>query len=91
MFGLGNCKQLSWKHAIIFYSDAHGGKLGKFKNYFPPSTNEHDFKIDGEWSYRRPDNNKEMRLIRQEGTELPQDGFFAIECLSKNKIIVDGK
>lgn len=81
-FELGNCKQLSRKHCEIFFADKHGGRIGKSK------TNEDDedkaMKIDGDWSYTPHANRRKNDAAKEEFN-------FAIKCLSKNKIIVDGE
>jgi len=69
----------------------HGGKIAKVKSD-PSSNNEESdvIKIDDEWSYTPSQSEGELNLIRKKGTILPTEGFYAIECLSKNKIMVDG-
>ena len=90
IFELGNCKQLSRKHAVIFYSDVYGGKIGKFKTDPSSHPEDNDVKIDGEWSYKPPESASEKNLIQKKDSTTEQ-GFFAITCMSKNKIVVDGQ
>ena len=91
-FGLGKKKALSRKHCTIYYRDKEGGHaewdttaqttiykdvetVGAKKS--PPKPNPHLVKDDG--------NGDETK----EGDGLPPNGFFAIECLGKNRILVD--
>lgn len=91
IFDLGNCKRLSRKHAVIFYCDRYGGRIGKQKFYDSDSNGDKNHKIDDEWCYQSRKSETKFDLIRNHTMKLPNQGFFAIECLSKNKIIVDGK
>jgi len=91
VFDLGNCKQLSRKHAVIFYCDANGTRIGKHSSDPSDKNKDKDIKIDDEWSYREFTGKIKPTLIHKKNQNLPKEGFFAIECLSKNKIIVDGK
>jgi hypothetical protein len=86
IFDLGDCKQLSRKHAQIFYADPYGGCLGRWKKEVTPN----DISIDDEWIYRKPEINSEKAWTKKKGSVPPREGFYAIECLSKNKVYVDG-
>ena len=86
IFDLGDCKQLSRKHAQIFYADPYGGSLGRWKKEETPS----DISIDDEWIYRKPETKSEKAWTKKKGSVPPREGFYAIECLSKNKVYVDG-
>jgi len=99
IFDLGNCKALSRKHALIFYSDIYGGKLGKYTKdndlhddyHTDNGESQNEYKtIDDNWNYKKPKQSKkvEINVIRPKGIDLPQDGFFAIQCISKNKLLV---
>lgn len=85
VFDLGNCKQLSRQHAVIFYADAYGGRLGKWKDTEPD-----DIQTEDNWVYKLPKSKTELNWIKKKGSEVPKEGFYAIECLSKNKVYVDG-
>lgn len=86
-YDLGPCKQLSRKHAIIFYCDAQGNRLesGTEKNTSGSPIGDSDL------IWKQSDSNAEMDFIRKEGASIPSDGCYVMECLSKNKIYVDGK
>lgn len=85
-FGLGSAKALSRNHCVIFYRDAVGGRLGQFGR-----------DGDEELTYqprKRDEGNGAEDIIcpgQDDGDGLPEHGFYAIECLGKNKIIVGGK
>lgn len=77
-FGLGSKKALSRKHCRISYRDAQGGKV--------------------EWdtakkalSYKEQsgDGNEGHAALNVEDGDLPSRGFFVIECLGKNRILVN--
>mmetsp|Transcript_23003 Transcript_23003/g.34273 ORF Transcript_23003/g.34273 Transcript_23003/m.34273 type:complete len:540 (-) Transcript_23003:52-1671(-) len=99
IFDLGNCKALSRKHAVIFYSDPYGGKLGKYTDKNEDgsdNTSAKIHKVDNNWYYKSPPAaaSKKVKaedVIRPEDVDLPQSGFFAIECISKNKLFVNKK
>jgi hypothetical protein len=91
-FGLGKKKALSRKHCTIYYRDKEGGHaewdttaqttiykdvetVGAKKS--PPKPNPHLVKDDGDGDETK------------EGDGLPPNGFFVIECLGKNRILVD--
>jgi len=86
IFDLGDCKQLSRKHAKIFYTEMYGGNLGRWNK----GVKQTDFTVDDEWIYRKPVNKSDKKWIKKKGSSTPKYGFFAIECLSKNKVYVDG-
>lgn len=78
-FGLGSKKALSRKHCRISYRDALGGKV------------EWDTKTKG-LSYKEPsgDGKEGHAVLNVEDTnKLPSRGFFVIECLGKNRILVN--
>jgi len=90
-FGLGKAKALSRAHCIIYYRDVIGGRLGQY------SDNTSD-----ELVYHPPDSNhKAAKVIRPKDSgsddddddddDLPTTGFYVIECLGKNRIIVNGQ
>eukprot|EP00557_Chaetoceros_sp_GSL56_P004472 CAMPEP_0176500280 /NCGR_PEP_ID=MMETSP0200_2-20121128/13436_1 /TAXON_ID=947934 /ORGANISM="Chaetoceros sp., Strain GSL56" /LENGTH=535 /DNA_ID=CAMNT_0017898875 /DNA_START=38 /DNA_END=1645 /DNA_ORIENTATION=+ len=85
IFDLGNCKQLSRQHAVIFFADAYGGRLGRWDD-----TESDDIKTDDDWIYKLPKSKRELKWIKKKGSNVPKEGFYAIECLSKNKVYVDG-
>ena len=85
IFDLGNCKQLSRQHVAIFLADAYGGRLGRWKE-----TEPEEIQTEDGWVYRPPQSKTEMKWIKKKGAEVPREGFYAIECLSKNKVYVDG-
>uniref|UniRef100_A0A7S4IX46 HMG box domain-containing protein n=1 Tax=Odontella aurita TaxID=265563 RepID=A0A7S4IX46_9STRA len=88
-FGLGSAKALSRNHCVIFYRDAVGGRLGQFDGdgdeelTYQPRKREHRDRGDDADEIIQHDHECEASL--------PEHGFFAIECLGKNKIIVGGK
>lgn len=91
VFDLGYCKALSRKHAVIFYTDSFGGKLGQYKEEEVEGVKNH--KVDDDWMYIPPHQKKVLKtenIIRPSGVDLPQSGFYAIECISKNKLTVNG-
>ena len=91
IFDLGNCKALSRKHAVIFYSDCFGGKLGKYSDK-NKADGETIHKVDEGWFHKQPPlekMKKKFNIIRPKGVDLPQTGFYAIECISKNKMFVN--
>lgn len=76
-FGLGKKKALSRKQCMIYYRDAQGGKV------------EWDSKLQ-DMSYQKPDGSLDSaKLLHTKPEDLPQDGFFVIECLGKNRILVN--
>jgi len=94
-FGLGKKKALSRKHCTIYYRDKEGGHaewdtteqttiykdaetVGAKKS--PPKPNPHLVKDDDD-----DDDDDD----KKEGDGLPPNGFFVIECLGKNRILVD--
>lgn len=85
IFDLGNCKQLSRQHAVIFFADAYGGRLGRWEDVQPD-----DIKTEDDWIYKMPRSKTELNWIKKKGCTVPKQGFYAIECLSKNKVYVDG-
>jgi hypothetical protein len=63
---------------MIYYRDMHGGRLNQ------PA------REDG-FAYQPPPKAKLKPVIRKDvGEALPPEGFFAIECIGKNRIFVDG-
>ena len=89
-FGLGKKKALSRKHCTIYYRDTEGGQAewDEAKQalvYKNPST---ILKENGKQSPPKPN-----PLLAENETEhengLPPHGFFVIECLGKNRILVD--
>ena len=93
IFDLGNCKALSRKHAVIFYSDCYGGKLGKYSSEKNDNNSGVVHRVDDEWTYKPPSSSdqviKKEDIIRPEGVDLPEKGFYAIQCTSKNKLFVN--
>lgn len=85
IFDLGDCKQISRKHAKIFFSNPDGGDLGRWKE-----SEKGEHVVDSEWRYRKSSGKSTKKWIKEKGSSLPEKGFFAIECLSKNKLYVDG-
>ena len=76
-FGLGLKKALSRKHCMIYYRDAQGGRA------------EWDDDKD-ELVYKNDEKTKEdLSELKTSAKDLPAEGFFVIECLGKNRIIVD--
>lgn len=76
-FGLGKKKALSRKQCKIYYRDAQGGKV------------QWDPKLKG-MSYQNPDGTLDSaKLLHTKAEDLPQGGFFVIECLGKNRILVN--
>ena len=47
--------------------------------------------IDGDLVCKPSMSDSEINLIRNEGVEIPSNGCYVIECLSKNKIHVNGQ
>jgi FHA domain. len=88
IFDLGNCKQLSRQHAVIFFADVYGGRIGRWEDM-----ESNDIKTEDDWMYRPPKSKTKMDIkqwIKKKGCAVPKEGFYAIECLSKNKVYVDG-
>merc|ERR1712238_363828 len=97
---LGDHKALSRFHAAIYYRDRIGGRVGYYGTgtgtnedntnnstsmiYQPKQDNDKD--ADNVWSRSHPDSDVPSSLA----TEQP-GGFYAIECLSKNDILVNGQ
>jgi hypothetical protein len=77
-FGLGSKKALSRKHCRISYRDAPGGMV------------EWDTSKQ-ELSYKEPsgDGKEGLATLNVEDSKLPSKGFFVIECLGKNRILVN--
>jgi hypothetical protein len=76
-FGLGKKKALSRKQCMIYYRDAQGGKV------------QWDSKLQ-DMSYQKPDGSLDTaKLLHTKTEDLPQEGFFVIECLGKNRILVN--
>jgi hypothetical protein len=50
-----------------------------------------EIRIDGDLVCKPSMSDSEMNLIHNEGVEIPPTGCYVIECLSKNKIHVNGK
>lgn len=89
-YDLGNCKQLSRKHAVIYYCDKHGNKVESLSSS-PMTSRSNEFRIDNDLICKPSMSDSELNLIRNEGVEIPPNGCYVIECLSKNKIHVNGK
>jgi hypothetical protein len=73
-FGLGSRKALSRKQCAIYYRDAQGGKLEWDKQ-----NNELVYNEKGAIQAK----------LKTETENLPEQGFFVIECLGKNRILVN--
>lgn len=74
---LGKYKNISRYHFTIYYRDARGDKL---------QTNINDETKDMDYTYETPpEGSKPMDITKD------KNGFFAIECLGKNKINVSGQ
>jgi hypothetical protein len=89
-FGLGKYKALSRQQCRILYlTDIYGGQLVVNHNnndnndsssslsYKPPSSSPRGVKLEI------------LRSSSDTSSSLPTDGFFVIECLGKNRIVVD--
>jgi len=81
-FGLGKKKALSRQQCKICYRDVQGGKV------------EFDA-TKGELVYKEPagncnENDGHATLITEQN-ELPPKGFFVVECLGKNRILVNSQ
>ena len=76
-FGLGRRKALSRKQCVIYYQDHLGGSVEWDKVALA-------YKKEGSWNYK----NTKMKTPQD---ELPQQGFFVIECLGRNSITVNRK
>lgn len=72
-FGLGSRKALSRKQCVIYYRDAQGGRVDWDKT---------------ELVYKNSKNKGEDKLLTPTD-ELPENGFFVVECLGRNRILVD--
>jgi len=88
---LGKHKSLSRQHFTIFYRDANGGRLGQYgveeELIYQAAT-----KIKSENGNGDTSSPNDVILPQDYKEEnLPSDGFFAVECLSKNKIFVGGQ
>lgn len=79
-YGLGHHKALSRQQCRIFYMNKFGGKL----SFINDSDKEEPF-------YHPPTSKtKKIKVIQPNPSDpLPEGGFFAIECLGKNRISVD--
>jgi hypothetical protein len=73
-FGLGKKKALSRQQCVIYYRDTQGGRVGQVGD-------------SEEMVYKKKDKDQEDQLIQDE--EMPENGFFVIECLGKNRILVN--
>ena len=74
-FGLGERKSLSRQQCRIYYQDARGGKLIQQGS-------------SDTISYQPPPAKKQKIIPLHADKPLPADGFYAIECLGKNRITV---
>jgi len=74
-FGLGSRKALSRKQCAIYYQDSKGGCVEWDKH-------ELVYKEKGTWSF------KEGKL-KNPIDQLPEEGFFVVECLGRNRIAVN--
>merc|ERR1712238_536447 len=97
---LGDHKALSRFHAAIYYRDRIGGRVGYYGTgtgtnedntnnstsmiYQPKQDNDKD--ADNVWSRSHPDSDVPSSLAPEQ-----PGGFYAIECLSKNDILVNGQ
>jgi hypothetical protein len=72
-FGLGSRKALSRKQCVIYYRDAQGGRVDWDENQL---IYKHNAK-DGDDKLQTPTEN------------LPENGFFVVECLGRNRILVN--
>eukprot|EP00978_Attheya_sp_CCMP212_P021793 scaffold64079_cov54-Attheya_sp.AAC.1 len=94
--GLGEARVLSRNHFAIYYRDASGGRIGQYSKEDTSNSSEND--SHNELVYKPKQNNDDShdkRIVwpnREEDddddNDLPATGFFAIECLGKNKIFV---
>eukprot|EP00980_Cylindrotheca_fusiformis_P022383 scaffold9264_cov123-Cylindrotheca_fusiformis.AAC.4 len=76
-FGLGSRKALSRKQCVIYYRDAEGGRVEWDKNelvYKPPNASK---------------NSSSNSQLLTPADKLPENGFFVVECLGRNRILVD--
>jgi hypothetical protein len=81
-FGLGNKKALSRQQAIIYFRDRFGGRFVE-----DPDNAE-------KLVYRKPDKRTKEAASKpvlrvDPSTDLPNEGFFVIECVGKNRIFVN--
>mmetsp|Transcript_10191 Transcript_10191/g.11645 ORF Transcript_10191/g.11645 Transcript_10191/m.11645 type:complete len:514 (-) Transcript_10191:118-1659(-) len=77
-FGLGTRKVLSRQQAMIYYRDKLGGRFVQNPD-------------SGKLKYVEPAEKEKKDVIGCRVDELPETGFFVIECLGKNRIFVDGE
>lgn len=89
---LGKHKSISRYHFTIYYMDTHGGKIGLYDEEKKKNRDKLVYVPPNETS----ENEEERTVIQPNSDEndnktLPTGGFFAIECLGKNKITVSGK
>lgn len=73
-FGLGPKKALSREQCRIYYQAPNGGRFVLKENKFVYEAHK--------------GNKKRQVILLDENEPLPEQGFFAIECLGKNKITV---
>mmetsp|Transcript_2257 Transcript_2257/g.4835 ORF Transcript_2257/g.4835 Transcript_2257/m.4835 type:complete len:643 (-) Transcript_2257:420-2348(-) len=100
-FGLGKKKALSRKHCTIYYRDREGGRvewdeMADRVVYKSPSrvakendkaTNKKQPQPNHSKENTSSSSNKKNNKNNDDG--LPSNGFFVIECLGKNRILVD--
>ena len=97
---LGRHKSLSRSHFTIFYRDANGGRLGQYGEddelLYQPNQKVKQVS-DDENSNKESDADDTDNIILPNGFEVDDDGklpansFFAVKCLSKNKIFIGGR
>lgn len=78
-FGLGTKKALSRKQCMIYYRDAMGNRVDWDRE-------------DNELKYQQPSSattKTNKTNLKTPNDQLPEHGFFVIECLGKNRICVD--
>lgn len=88
---MGNCKQLSRKHAVIYYCDSHGNTVESISNSTIMNQAANEIRVDSELVCKPSMSDSDLNLIRDENVEVPPLGCYVIKCLSKNKIHVNGK
>lgn len=79
-FGLGKVKAVSRHHCVIDFRDDQGGKVICKKG------------TKDQMEYEQADTSKPIpEIICGDGQQIPPKGFFTVECLGKNAILVGGK
>ena len=90
---LGDVKAISRSHCTIYYRDLSGGRVGEYddKNNVTDDEKELVYRESSLFPVKEEmEVNKEI-VYDDKKDKLTAEGFFVIECKSKNSIFVDGQ